>query len=86
MQSTPENISLHPHHYPQPDAEGITAVKALYKAERGRDLTDEEAHRVLAATMRFLWALNLPAGAKAAGATPNPAQQEALRKPKITYP
>ncbi len=83
MPNTPVPIIGHPHHYPQPDAEGITAVKALYKAERGRDLSDKEARHVLSATMRFLWALNLPAGAEA---DPNPAGDNTAPENNTIYP
>lgn len=84
MEIIPADIRLHSHHYPRPDAEGVAAIKALYKAERGRDLTDEEAHRVLSATMRFLWALNLPAGAEADAAL-NPVENNAPPENKTIY-
>ena len=54
--------SRHPHHYPQPDAEGIAAVQAYYRAEQGRAISDEEAYRVLSRVLRYLWALNLARG------------------------
>ncbi len=46
------------HHYPQPDPEGLSQIKALYRQETGRDISDEEAYRVLRSVMQWLWALN----------------------------
>ena len=46
------------HHYPQPDPEGLSHIKALYQQETGKDISDEEAYRVLRSVMQWLWALN----------------------------
>jgi len=46
------------HRYPQPDEVGIQDVKKLYRQETGKDISDEEAYRVLRSVMQWLWALN----------------------------
>lgn len=48
----------HPHHYPQPNEKGIAAVQELYKRKLDKDITHDEAYRVLASVMAYLWAIN----------------------------
>jgi len=48
------------HLYPQPDAQGLAKTKDFYLNRFGKTLTDEEAHEVLSAVMRFLYLQSLP--------------------------
>ena len=48
------------HLYPQPDAQGLAKTKDFYLNRLGRTLSDEEAHEVLSALMRFLYLQSLP--------------------------
>jgi len=72
----------HPHHYPQPDEQGVAAVSAWYWAECGRELTDAEARRLLSRVMHYLWALNLAPTSRSAirePLTPAPPPSAAIR-------
>lgn len=48
------------HHYPIPDAEGIAQTKTLYQERLGQDISDQQAHDILARVMHFLYAINQP--------------------------
>lgn len=66
----------HPHHYPQPNAKGIAAVQELYLRKLGREISHDEAYRVLASVMAYLWAINQVTFAQSQ--TPGPAESEEI--------
>lgn len=45
---------------PQPNARGIARVQELYLRRTGKPLTDTEAHELLAAAIRWVWAVQRP--------------------------
>lgn len=45
---------------PQPNARGISRVQELYLRRTGKSLSDDDAHRLLAAAIRWVWAVHRP--------------------------
>lgn len=52
----------HPHHYPQPNEEGIAKVQEIYRRKQGREITHDEAYKVLHSVMSYIWSINLALG------------------------